>query len=116
MAGIDTEGPDVQGERHLRLDGPVNFRDLGGYAAADATIVRWRTIFRSDGLETLSHDDRRHLLEELGLGVVIDLRSPREVADRGGFDAEGTAVRVCPVPILDDTGAVRQLGKPFRMA
>ena len=110
------EDPLTASERHLRFDGPVNFRDLGGYSAAGATTVRWRTIFRSDGLERLSAADRRRLVEDLRLGVVIDLRSPREIADRGAFPVDGSSVEVFSVPILEDTSiVVKQAGDEFRM-
>ena len=34
-------------ERQIKLEGVSNFRDLGGYEAADGRMVKWRTIFRS---------------------------------------------------------------------
>ena len=52
-------------ERHIRFDGPGNFRDLGGYTVAGGSQVRWRTVFRSDGLETVSPRDRELMVEEL---------------------------------------------------
>ena len=113
-------------ERHIRLDGPGNFRDLGGYLVAGGQQVRWRTVFRSDGLETLSASDRRLVVEQLGVGVVIDLRSPREAEQHGTFPVEdgsgGATVRLVPLPILDDASGVvervrlARAGSDFRMA
>ena len=89
--------------RHIGLEGPVNFRDLGGYPVTDGRTVRWRKIFRSDGLDTLSAADLTHLLEELGLESVIDLRSGDEVEARGRGLLGGSAVTVHHIPILDET-------------
>ena len=35
-------------DRHVPLEGASNFRDFGGYAAADGRSVKWRRLFRSD--------------------------------------------------------------------
>ncbi len=68
----------VAAERRLRLDGPVNFRDIGGYPTADGAQSAWGRVFRSDRLDQLS--DRDHeLLGELGISVVFDLRSDAEL-------------------------------------
>ena len=40
--------------RVLRLEGSSNFRDLGGYQAADGRSLQWRRLFRSDHLASLS--------------------------------------------------------------
>lgn len=66
-------------ERLLPLQGATNFRDLGGYAAADGQRVRWRRVFRSDHLAGLTEADR-HLLAELGLGSAVDFRGEHERA------------------------------------
>ena len=59
--------------RHIPLEGLSNFRDLGGYAAADGRTVKWRRIFRSDTLASLSDRDI-HEVEQLGIVVACDLR------------------------------------------
>lgn len=89
--------------RHVQLERAYNFRDLGGYVGLDGRRVRWRTLFRSDGLERLSAADRAVLLEELGIVEVVDLRSAREGERRGRFSVEGTGVRLHQVPIFDET-------------
>jgi protein-tyrosine phosphatase len=66
-------------ERRLLLDGPVNFRDLGGYATADGYTVRWGRVFRSDSLQSLTPADVARL-EELGVRLVCDLRRDEERA------------------------------------
>jgi protein-tyrosine phosphatase len=81
----------------------VNFRDLGGYPVADGRTVRWRKIFRSDGLDTLSPADLAHLVDELGLASVIDLRSGDEVESVGRGPLGETRLAFHHIPILDET-------------
>ena len=65
--------------RILPLDGIRNFRDYGGYAAADgATVVR-RVLWRSGHHHEASADDLERVAE-LGLTAVIDLRGDSERA------------------------------------
>lgn len=59
--------------RHIPLEGLSNFRDLGGYEAADGRTVKWRRIFRSDTLAGLSDNDIREV-ERLGVVAACDLR------------------------------------------
>jgi protein-tyrosine phosphatase len=70
-------GFEVAADRHIELDGPRNFRDLGGYATGAKGRTRWGRVFRSDRLDGLT--DRDHdVIEMLGVDVVFDLRSPAE--------------------------------------
>jgi protein-tyrosine phosphatase len=65
-------------ERHLELPNLFNLRDLGGYPAADGQTVRWRVLFRADGLQRIAAEDV-HGLADLGIKTVVDLRRPDEV-------------------------------------
>jgi protein tyrosine/serine phosphatase len=85
-------------DRHIELDGAVNFRDLGGYPAADGRQVRWRTLFRADGLSNLSDRDRG-IVRQLGVATVIDLRTPVEL-ERGRFPVEDIPVDFRNLPLL----------------
>ena len=69
----------VTAQRCLEMDGPNNFRDLGGYPTEDGSSTRWGRVFRSDRLDGLSADDRA-MIESLGISTVFDLRSNAEVA------------------------------------
>jgi protein-tyrosine phosphatase len=64
------------------LEGTPNFRDLGGLPTIDGRVTRHGVLFRSSALEELSSRDVRHLIDDIGLRTVIDLRSPddRETA------------------------------------
>ena len=85
-------------ERRLRLDGPVNFRDLGGYAGLGGRRVRWGRLFRSDSLESLSPADVE-VLDRLGVRLVCDLRRDEERATAPSRIREHRAVRIEHLPI-----------------
>ncbi len=89
----------TQFERHIPLEGAVNFRDLGGYKAADGRRIRWRTLFRADGLSRLTDPDRA-AIRQLGVATVIDLRTTAELAD-GRFPVEDIPVGFHHLPLLD---------------
>jgi protein-tyrosine phosphatase len=69
--------------RWVRLDGTTNTRDLGGLATTDGGVTVPGRILRSDNLQTLSDDDVRRLVEEIGLREVIDLRTTAEILLEG---------------------------------
>lgn len=66
-------------ERLLPLQGGRNFRDLGGYRAADGRQVRWGRLYRSGVMSGLIEADLSYL-SALGVKVVCDLRSNQERA------------------------------------
>lgn len=63
--------------RVLPLEGVRNFRDLGGYDTRQGRRVRWRQLFRSASLGSLTPRDHAQL-EGLGLRVICDLRATDE--------------------------------------
>ena len=90
-------------ERNLaRLDGPANFRDLGGYATAAGGTTRGGRIFRSDSLSYLSDRDVAALRDEFGVRTVIDLRAGHEVEEYG-YGPLSAHVRQLHLPIVDQT-------------
>jgi protein-tyrosine phosphatase len=90
--------------RRIELDGPANFRDLGGYPAGSRRLRRGR-VFRSDSLSRLSEADVRHLVDELGLVTVVDLRAGHEVETYGHGPLGDRGVVVHHLPIADETRA-----------
>ncbi len=66
-------------ERFLPLEGPENFRDLGGYATTNGESLAWGMVYRSDVLSTLTENDLDYL-NHLGLKSVLDIRGEGEVA------------------------------------
>lgn len=64
-------------ERLLPLATGSNFRDLGGYPAANGKHVRWGKIYRSGATPKLDAADAARV-QSLGLTSMIDLRSSEE--------------------------------------
>lgn len=85
--------------RHIACDGAFNVRDLGGYRAGDGRTVRWRTLFRADGLHRVEAADR-DVLAALGWRTVLDLRTVVEV-ESGSYVRDG--VDVVHLPLLRET-------------
>lgn len=80
----------------IAIAGTYNFRAVAPYAAGDSTI-RHQTLFRSDALDRVD-DQGRELLSQLGIDVIIDLRS----ADEMRSDAQVTAgPAVANVPVFE---------------
>ena len=73
----------TQTSRWVRLDGTTNTRDLGGLPTADGGRTVPGRILRSDNLQTLSEEDVRRLVDEIGLRQVIDLRTTAEILFEG---------------------------------
>ena len=94
-------------QRRIDLDGCHNFRDLGGYAAAGGRSVRWRMLFRSDGLQHLTARDVTRVRDDLGIRHVVDLRSTGEIRSDGRGLLEDDAFRFHHVPLFDGVVAAR---------
>ncbi len=94
------DSADGEPSRQLPVEGCVNFRDLGGYRVADGRRVRWRRLFRADGLSRLTDADRSHL-RDLDLTTVIDLRTRDEVEQRGSFPVDALPVAYYSLPLTD---------------
>jgi protein-tyrosine phosphatase len=65
-------------KREVKLQGAINFRDLGGYATKDGKHVKWGKIYRSAALNKLTDDDLSKL-QGIALARVADFRGPLEV-------------------------------------
>lgn len=76
-----------------------NFRELGGWPAADGRRVKHGLIWRSGALCQISSPEERKRFEELGIRVVCDLRSAVERTREP--DPDFTGVR------RHDIGAIR---------
>ena len=64
-------------ERLLPLEGGRNFRDIGGWRAADGRQVKWGHIYRSGVMANLTLADLEYL-KALGIVTICDLRNPQE--------------------------------------
>ena len=87
-------------DRHLRLEGCFNFRDLGGYATGDGRTIRPRTLFRADGPHALTAADTA-VLGALGLVTLIDLRTGAEAGQRGTYASALRDVTAHHLPLID---------------
>jgi protein-tyrosine phosphatase len=104
----DTAAPN----RILELDGPLNFRDLGGYPVGRDRFVRTGLLFRSDGLDTLTPGDAQLLMDVVELSTVVDLRSEEELTRSGPSLLEQGGVAVHHLPIVDRTQQFFGDGEP----
>jgi protein tyrosine/serine phosphatase len=69
--------------RWLALEGAANARDLGGLPLAGGGRTASGVLLRADNLQDLTPADVRRLVDDLGLRLVIDLRTGIEVAREG---------------------------------
>jgi protein-tyrosine phosphatase len=102
-------------EWHVDVEGCTNFRDVGGWACADGTRMRHRTLYRSDDPIRLTPSGRARV-EALGLVLVVDLRQEAQVARGPGFLPAGRTVHV---PLVDRVIDVRDppaLARPADLA
>ena len=88
-------------ERLVALEGALNWRDLGGYRAADGRVTKWDRIYRSDGLDQLTDADL-DVIAELGIKLVIDFRVDREVDEHPSRLADHPDLRCQRLPIGGD--------------
>ena len=77
-------------DRWLALEGLDNVRDVGGLPLRDGGRTRPGVLMRSASLHYLTPGDVEHLVDVLGLKLVLDLRTGREV-DRDGPTAVARA-------------------------
>ncbi|MEJ2409416.1 MAG: tyrosine-protein phosphatase [Novosphingobium sp.] len=64
-------------DRFVQVAGAHNFRDMGGYPAADGRTVKWRTLFRSGVMSHIPASEE-HRINELGIVAIFDLRTDVE--------------------------------------
>ena len=87
-------------ERHLRILGTRNLRDVGGYPAGEGRQTRWRTLLRGDALDRLPPSSQRALIE-LGVRTVIDLRRPDELESNPDVFRDSPDVRYRHLAMFD---------------
>jgi protein-tyrosine phosphatase len=100
VAPASNDAPNETPNRHLRIPGTRNLRDVGGYPAGDGRRTRWRTLYRTDSLDRLPPESQSALLD-LGLRQVIDLRWPHELADAPNVFGRSKRVRYLNVSLWE---------------
>lgn len=70
-------------------EGALNFREVAGLPTSDGSrVLRGGLLFRSGTPQLMSSEAARTLIDDTGIGLVIDLRQVRE-ATREGYGALG---------------------------
>jgi hypothetical protein len=87
----------------LALAGAYNFRDLGGYPTVDGRVTRWGRLYRSDTLHEPTKADLI-TLSALGLGSIVDLRTPSEVERMSRGLLEYEPIKYFHLSVIDDHG------------
>lgn len=86
--------------RTIRLTHTTNTRDLGGIKTKNGQTRRG-VFVRSDTLSWISKADK-HILQELGLHEIVDLRSPFEIASEAIPDFSFPVI-VHAIPLVSDS-------------
>ena len=104
--------------RRIELEGCRNFRDLGGYLAADGRVVRRGQLYRSDALHLVTPADIARLTGELGIGTIVDLRSTGEVEREGRGPLEALPLRFHHLPLIDgfELKSTAKLSGPIKLS
>jgi len=105
---FERELSDVYSQKNMRrlpFSGAKNFRDLGGYQTTDGRRVRWKALYRSDGLHKLTRADL-DMLATLSLARVIDFRAQHEKEREPDRLPAGADIRRIEIPILDSSTKV----------
>jgi len=95
---------ETEPQRWIRLEGIDNLRDVGGLPLRDGGTTVSGQLLRSANLRHVTDADVAHLVDVLGLSLVIDLRTAREI-DRDGPTAVAVAgVETVALSFLPEEG------------
>lgn len=97
-------GNQQEKQRVLPFKKITNFRDLGGYLAADGRSVRWGRLFRSGHLAGMTRKDQA-LFNSLGLRLVVDFRSVAEREHQPDKLPKDAHLKMMQLSILDEGNA-----------
>ncbi len=93
-------------DRWLRFEGLDNVRDVGGLPLRDGGSTRNGVLLRSAALHWATPADVRRLVDEFGLRLVLDLRTPREIDRDGPTPVAAVGVETVALNLV---GASREL-------
>ena len=96
-------------KRHHPFEGCFNFRDVGGYPAADGRTVSWGRYFRTGRQDRMTPEDLE-TLAPLGIKTQIDLRKPSEVSDQGRGPLEAMGATYHNISVIPE-GGTEQLSR-----
>jgi protein tyrosine/serine phosphatase len=90
-------------DRHLRFEGLENVRDVGGLPLRGGGTTRYGVLLRSASLLEASAADVRRLVDEYGLRIVLDLRTPWEVERDGPTAVAAAGVETVPLTFIGES-------------
>ena len=94
----------------IELEGADNVRDVGGLPTLDGRQVQRGRLLRSDSLREITVADVRHLVDDLQVRTVADLRTNKEVRDDGlGPMAREASVRREHLSLYPEAGVSTDL-------
>ena len=98
--------------REVKLQGAVNFRDIGGYATKNGKKVKMGLLYRSAALNTLTDADLAKL-EALHIKYDFDFRGPYEVKTAPDKIPSGTTRISLPAGSenVGDSNYMKNMGK-----
>jgi protein-tyrosine phosphatase len=96
-------------QRVVRMQGAVNFRDVGGYQTKDGKKVVWGKVFRSADVSHLTDQDLT-VLEQKHIHTVIDFRGVKEAAAAPDHLLPKTDYQLCPAG-SDSLPGAAQMGE-----
>ena len=98
--------------REVKLEGAVNFRDLGGYKTKDGKKVKMGLLYRSAALNTLTDADLAKI-EGLHIKYDFDFRGPYEVKTAPDKIPTGTTRISLPAGSenIGDSNYMKNMGK-----
>lgn len=91
-------------DRWLALEGIDNVRDVGGLPLRDGGTTRSGALLRSASLHHVTPADVDHLVEVLGLRLVLDLRTGREIDRDGPTAVAGAGVPTVALSFIPEEG------------
>ena len=75
-----------------------NFRDIGGIPITTGKYMKQRVLYRSGSLHKLTDEDREKL-NELGIKLICDLRTPKERKGKADRLHKNSNTRIASIPI-----------------
>lgn len=93
-------------ERHHPFEACFNFRDIGGYPAADGRLVQWGRYYRAGRQDRMTPEDMARA-RELGIKTQIDLRTSGEIEEQTRGPLESFGAQYHHIPVIPDGGMDR---------
>ncbi|MDL2301403.1 tyrosine-protein phosphatase [Lachnospiraceae bacterium OttesenSCG-928-D06] len=82
--------------KHIPMDGPQNFRDIGGFLNKNGKMIAWNKLYRADGLSLLSEADEEKM-QKRNICTIVDLRSISEQEAQPDVVPKGVTYVSCPM-------------------